>query len=210
MSNKTIFFIGILGAGLFVVAAILGGLLIEDYNFTSQYISESYASGTKAGPYLRFLGFIPSGILLTIFAFAAAKKFPASKLIKLGFYGLGIFYGIATISTGIFPCDSGCSTELLDPSISQVIHNLVGLLTYMFVPLSIFLIGLGLKNFPSYKSLSIQGIAYGLISMLCVFILFSSPTSEYVGLTQRIIETIFIMWIISCAFALKNIKQDSF
>jgi hypothetical protein len=210
MSNKTIFFIGILGAGLFVVAAILGGLLIEDYNFTSQYISESYASGTEAGPYLRFLGFIPSGILLTIFAFAAAKKFPASKLIKLGFYGLGVFYGIATIFTGIFPCDSGCSTDLTNPSISQVIHNLAGLLTYMFVPLSIFLIGLGLKSFPFYRSLSIQGVAYGLMSMLFVFILFSNPTSEYVGLTQRIIETIFIMWIISCAFALKNIKKDAF
>jgi hypothetical protein len=210
MSNKIIFFIGILGAGLFVVAAVLGGLLIEDYNFTSQYISESYASGTEAGPYLRFLGFIPSGILLTIFAFAAAKNLPQSKLIKLGFYGLGVFYGIATIFTGIFPCDSGCSTDLIDPSISQVIHNLVGLLTYMFVPLSILFIGLGLKSFPFYRSLSIQGIAFGLISMLFVFILFSNPTSEYVGLTQRIIETIFIMWIISCAFALKNIKQDAF
>ena len=49
MSNKLTFFIGILGVGLFVVAAVVGGLLMENYSVTSQYISETYAIDTEYG-----------------------------------------------------------------------------------------------------------------------------------------------------------------
>ena len=206
MSNKLTFFIGILGVTLFVASTIVGGFLIENYSFTSQYISETYAIDTKYGIFLRSLGYIPSGILLTIFAFLGYKKLPQSKLTKIGFYGLGVFYGIATIIAGFFPCDSGCNKQFIDPSISQVIHNITGLLTYIFVPLSIILIGLGLKKYPIYNRLSIQGITYGIISILFVYLIFSNSNSENIGLYQRIVETVFIIWIITCAIAIKKQK----
>jgi predicted permease len=141
---------------------------------------------------------------MTIFCYRLSKIFPPSKLTKIGFYTLGIFYGIATIVVGIFPCDSGCNPEFIDPSISQVIHNIVGALTYVFVPLSILLIGIGLKQDPIYNRLSTQGIIYGLTSMMFVFVLFSDATSELKGLYQRIIEIVFIFWFVSCAIAVKN------
>ena len=204
MSNKIIFFIGILGISLFVISSIVGGFLIENYSVTSQLISETYAIDTKYGLVIRSFGYIPSGILLTIFAFAGLKKFPHSNLIKIGFYGLGVFYGITTVIVGFFPCDSGCNKLFIDPSISQVIHNLAGFLTYLFVPISIVLIGIGLKKYPIYNRLSIQGITYGILSILFVYLLFSNPNSEYIGLYQRLIESVFIIWIITCAFVIKN------
>jgi len=94
MSNKFAFIIGILGASLFVVSSILGGILIENYSLTSQYISETYAIDTEYGIVLRAFGYIPSGILLTIFAFVGFKKFPKSTITKIGFYGLGIFMAL--------------------------------------------------------------------------------------------------------------------
>ena len=206
MSNKLIFFIGVVGASLFVIPSIVGGFLIENYSVTSQYISESFAIDTEYGLVLRSFGFIPSGILITIFAFVGYKKFPQSKLTKIGFYGLGIFYGITTIIVGFFPCDSGCNKLFIDPSISQVIHNLAGALTYIFVPISIILIGFGLKKSSIYNRLSIQGITYGIISIILIYLLFSNTNSEYIGLNQRAIESIFIIWIITCAFAIKKAK----
>ena len=207
MSNKLTFFIGILGVSLFVVSSIVGGFLIESYSVTSQFISETYAIDTEYGMVLRSFGYIPSGILLTIFAFVGFKKFPQSKLTKIGFYGLGVFYGIATVIVGFFPCDSGCNKQFIDPSISQVIHNLTGLLTYIFVPMSIILIGIGLKKSQNFNRLSMQGITYGIISLLFVYLLFSDSNSEYIGLYQRIVETVLIIWIITCAQAIKNKKQ---
>lgn len=208
MSNKLIFFIGILGVSLFVVSSIVGGFLIENYSLTSQYISETYAIDTEYGIVLRSLGYIPSGILLTIFSFAGFKKLPQSKLTEIGFYGLGIFYGIATAIVGFFPCDSGCNKQFIDPSISQVIHNLMGFLTYMFVPICIILIGIGLKKSTNYNRLSIQAITYGVISILFVYLLFSNQNSKYLGLFQRMVEAVFIIWIITCSIAIKKQKPE--
>ena len=206
MKNKFTFLIGILGVSLFIVSSIVGGFLIENYSILSQYISETYVIDTEYGVILRTFGYIPSGILLTLFCFIGVTYFQPSKLIKIGFYGIGIFYGLATVIVGIFPCDSGCSKQLVDPSTSQIIHNLMGLLTYIFVPICMILIGVGLKKLPNYNRFSVQSIAYGAISILFVYLLVSNSNSEYIGLYQRMVEIVFIIWIISCAITIKNKK----
>jgi hypothetical protein len=204
MNRKTIFWIGILGVIFFSVASILGGFQFDDYNLLSQYISETYAIDTPYGKALRYFGYIPSGLLLTMFAFFGLKKFPKSNLIKLGFLGLGIFYGVATIIVGIFPCDTGCNKELTDPSISQLIHTLTGLLTYLFVPLSIIAIGFGLRQLKTHLGLSRIAIFCGLNCIVFIGILLSDPLTKYAGLYQRMIEGTFIVWIIACSFFIKN------
>ena len=204
MDNKLLFLTGILGVTLFSVASFLGGFQFDDYDPISQYISEAMAIDTPYGEKLRFFGYIPSGILLTIFSFVGFKKFPKSSLTKIGFWGLGLFYGIATIVVGIFPCDKGCNKELIAPSISQIIHNLTGLLTYIFVPVSIIIIGVGLNKSKNYRGLSKIGIICGLISIVFIGLLLSEPFTNYVGLFQRIIEGIFIIWIIACSIFIKR------
>ncbi len=206
MNKKITFSIGIVGVSLFVVSSILGGYLIENYNVVSQYISESYAIDTEYGKILRIFGYIPSGILITLFCFLGVKYFQPSKLLKIGFYGIGIFYGLATVVVGIFPCDSGCNKELIDPSSSQLIHNFVGILTYLFVPVFMILIGLGLKKSPNNNTFSLQSIVFGAISVLFVYILVSNSNSEYIGLYQRMIESVFVIWVVFCAFVIKNKK----
>lgn len=206
MNNKITFLIGILGVSLFIVSSILGGFLIENYNILSQYISESYAIDTEYGKNLRTFGYIPSGILIALFCFLGVRYFQPSKLLKIGFYGIGIFYGLGTVVAGIFPCDSGCNKELIDPSSSQLIHNFVGLLTYLLVPVFMILIGFGLKKSPNNNTFSLQSIAFGAISILLVYILVSNSESEYIGLYQRMVELVFVIWIIFCAIVIKNKK----
>jgi hypothetical protein len=207
MNGKTIFWIGILGVTLFSVASIIGGFQFDDYNPLSQYISETYAIDTPYGKALRYFGYIPSGLLLTIFAFLGLREFPKSNLIKIGFWGLGIFYGLATIIVGIFPCDKGCNKELIDPSISQLIHNLTGLMTYIIVPLSIIAIGIGLRQLKTHYGLSKIAIFCGLNCILFIGILLSDPLTEYAGLYQRLIEGTFIIWIIACSLFIKSSNQ---
>ena len=204
MSNKSIFFIGVLGVSLLAASFILGGLLIENYDIVSQFISESYAIDTEYGLLLRIFGYIPSSILITLFCFLAVKYFQPTILIKIGFYGIGIFYGVASLVTGIFPCDSGCNEELINPSFSQLTHNFAALLMYVFVPINIIITGIGLKRLANYNRLSIIAITSGIISILFVYLLFSDITSEFLGLYQRIIESVFIIWILTCAFTIKN------
>lgn len=208
MSNKLLFLVGILGVTFFAVASLLGGFQFDNYDPFSQLISETMAVDTPHGKILRYFGYIPSGILLTIFAFEGFKKLPESNLIKIGFWGLGIFYGIATIVVGIFPCDKGCNKEFVDPSISQIIHNLTGLLTYIFVPISIIIIGIGLRKSKNYQDLSKIGIISGIICIAFIGLL-SDPLTNYAGLFQRIIEGIFIIWIIACSIYIKRGTQSN-
>ena len=67
------------------------------------------------------------------------------------------------------------------------------------------LIGLGLKKSHN-NTFSLQSIVCGVISILFVFILVSNSNSEYIGLYQRIIESVFVIWIIFCAILIKNKK----
>lgn len=204
MSGKHAFFIGVLGAVLFVITSIAGGILIDDYNISTQLISETYAIDTKYGMILREFGIIPSGILLAVFCFLGPKFFQPSKLTSIGFFGMGIFYGVATVIVGVFPCDSGCNREFIDPSISQIIHNLIGFLTYIFVPVSLILIGIGLRKQQGNNGLSKLSILTGVLSSVGIYLLSSGEHPEYIGLYQRIIETLFVVWIISCAFVIKK------
>ena len=206
MNNKLTFLIGIVGASLFIISSVLGGLLIDNYSIISQYISESYAIDTEYGMVLRTFGFIPSGIFIAIFCFTGVRFFAPTKLLNIGFYGIGLFYGLATVVVGMFPCDSGCNKDFIDPSTSQLIHNFMGLLTYLFVPILIILIGLELKKIEKNTVFYLQSIVLGVISFLFVSVLFLNSNSKYIGLYQRIIELVFILWVVFCAIAIKNEK----
>lgn len=204
MNNTTTFLMGIIGIGLFLATSIIGGLLIDNYAASRQLISEVYAIDTEYGLVLRSIGIIPSGILLTLFTFGAHQKFPQSKQNKIGFYGLGLFYGIATILVGIFPCDSGCNKALIDPSVAQLIHNVAGFLTYTCVPICLTLIGMGLKKTNGYNRFASLSILTGFGSILLVFLFFSMQKDEYIGLYQRMPEGVFAAWLIYCSYIIKN------
>lgn len=199
---------GLLGVLFFISAVILGGLQFSDYSHISQLISESYAIGTPFGLQLRYLGFLPSGIFIAAFAFYADRTLPKSTFTKLGFAGLGVFYGIATIIVSLFPCDKGCNKELVDPSLSQLIHNLTGLLTYIIVPICLLILGIVARKWANGKYVSYLGIACGLTAILFVSILSSDLHSKVVGLYQRIIEGSVLVWIVVCSFYLRTLHKE--
>ena len=202
MNNKTVSNLGFIGVSLLIFTLIFGGLLIENYDITNQFISESYAIDTKHGVSLRLLGYIPSGIIIALFCFLGEKYLDPKLVVKIGFYGIGIFFGLGTTVTGIFPCDSGCNKELLNLSSSQIIHNIAALLMYLFVPFLIILIGLTIRK--TRHRFSIQSTMLGLFSLIFVYLFGSELLGEYVGLYQRIIEIIFALWIILCSVEIKK------
>jgi Protein of unknown function (DUF998) len=208
MSANKIFWFGILGVLFFITATVLGGLNISNYSHIQQLISESYATGIPNEIYLRAFGFFPSGVFITLFAFYAMRILPKSELTTIAFSGFGIFYGIATIIVSVFPCDAGCNTELIDPSISQIIHNISGGLTYIIVPICLILIGVKARKWKNGKTFSILSIIYGIIAILFVLIFFKNIEGNYIGLYQRIIEASILFWIVNIAFYIKHNTQQ--
>ena len=202
MNNKTVSNLGFIGISLLLFTIVFGGLLIENYDVKNQFISESYAIDTEYGFFLRLLGYIPSGILITLFYFLGEKYFESNLIVKIGLYGIGLFYGLGTTVTGIFPCDTGCNKELVNISSSQIIHNIAALLMYLFVPFFIILIGLAIRKTKIW--FSIKSILLGLISSILVYLFGLNLLVEYAGLYQRAIEIIFALWTILYAYEIKK------
>jgi len=207
--NLKAFQFGITGAAFFVITAILAGFQFENYSHYSQLISESYAIDSPYGIYFRLLGFLPSGIFIFLFSIQAANIFQSLKKVKLGFMLFGIFYGLATVVVSIFPCDAGCNKELIDPSISQLIHNSTGLLTYLIVPVSILLIGAELKREKKYNYLSKLSLSFGILSFCLVITFFGAMSSPSIGLIQRLTEGTILIWMLLIAFETKKINTSN-
>jgi hypothetical protein len=204
MKAMLAFWFGLLGAGFFIVTTIVAGLLFPGYSHSTQLISESYALGTSYGPQLRYFGFIPSGIFIALFALLAGSTLPGSTLKHSGFLGIGIFYGLATILASVYPCDEGCESALANPSLSQLIHNLTGLLTYLVVPISIIFLGIAARKWEHGKTVSITGMLCGVTAVFFTLILSDDLQSGFAGLYQRIIEGSILAWIIVCSLYLRK------
>ncbi len=207
MKNTVVFLLGVVGTFLFVTASIAGGLQIEGYSFISQYISESYADGVPNVIYLRYM-YIASGLLLALFGFMAPRFFPRKKGVRIGFLFFAIFYGLGTIGTGFFPCDYGCPSHS-EVSLSQFIHNFTGFLTYAFVPFAVIGIGFSLIGSRSTKKIGTISLVSGIIALVGVALLFSNPTSSFIGLFQRIIESSILFWVLYNAFYIRRLQAQS-
>lgn len=200
-----VFWTGMLAVGLFVSAVIAGGLQLPGYSHVSQLISESYAVGTPYGLQLRYLMFAPSGILVAVFAIVAGNTIPGTRISKTAFYGIAVFYGIATLMVSLFPCDEGCNKQLINPSTAQLIHNLSGLLTYIIVPACLLVLGIAAHKWPQGKFMAYAGIGCGLICIIFVGLLSEDVESAFAGIYQRIIEGSILFWITACAFYIRKL-----
>ncbi len=201
------FWFGLLGTIFFITSTIIAGALFPGYSHIINLISESYAIDTAYGIPIRFFGFLPSGVFVFLFSLFAIKSLPKSPLNTFGFLAIGIFYGLGTVVVSFFPCDSGCNPELIDPSISQLIHNTSGFFTYLIVPMSLILLGISAQKWNNGKTISIVSFFFGIIAFVFAFILSANLTSEYAGLLQRIVESSILACVVIYSFYFKRVNK---
>jgi hypothetical protein len=204
MQKQFVFLTGILGVLIFVFTTIFGGFFHPNYNHFSQFISELYAVDAPNADLIRFFGYLPSGILFILFAVLAQKATPKSRLKSMGFLGIAFGYGFGTIICAIYNCDAGCNPQFINPSLSQVIHNIMGMITYLIVPFSILLIAIASTKWKNSGQFTFVSFLVFAISFTFVVILNLNLDSPYKGLIQRIIEGSILFWITYASFNFSN------
>jgi len=204
MLKSKAFWTGTLGVSLFVLTTIIGGFLYPNYNHIAQFISELYAIDAPNADTLRYIGYIPSGILFALFSVFALLETPKSSLNTIGFISIGFGYGIGTLICGVFNCDAGCNPEFINPSLSQFIHNAMGFVTYCIVPIAIFLVGIASRKWKNGVSFANISFILAIISFFFVWLLNTNLSSPYKGLIQRIIEGSILVWITLCCLRISK------
>jgi hypothetical membrane protein len=76
MTPSKTFLTGISGVLLFALTTIIAGIVHPNYNPVAQFISELYAVDAPNADFIRYYLYIPSGILLLLFALFAIKEMP--------------------------------------------------------------------------------------------------------------------------------------
>lgn len=191
--NRICFSAAWLTALFVVVPTVLVAIATPDYSHVSQFISELGAAGAPYASAMNLLGFLPAGLAALAFVYAAWKVFPRSVLWTLGLLGVAA-YALGYLVAVPFPCDLGCRPE--QPSLSQVIHNLGGLLGYGLAPFSLLALCLATRRWNDAGRLTIWAAVASVVSLVGLLTL--SPESPWVGISQRLIEASMLGWIVLC------------
>ena len=198
------FWTAILTGMVWFVMLVAGGLTWPGYSHVSQYISELGASGAPQAFAINWFGFLPIGILMTVFCIAAMLALPKSLGSILGFLGLILWAG-GYVMSPFFPCDYGCPVDG-NQTMAQVIHNLGAIVSYLAGAVALLLIAGAARKWPGdTRGLGLFALVAGIICLACF--LFLAPHT-YVGLVQRLGELVTFGWMIACGFYLVRQKEN--
>jgi hypothetical protein len=190
-------FAGMLG----IVSALMGfafpfvfGAMDPAYDHTRDFISELGAAGAPNAALVNWYGFLPVGLAMTAFSILAWAVLPRSWAATLGMIGI-FFFALGYVGAAFFPCDAGCQPA--EPSQSQILHNLFGLVGYLGAPAFMAILALAARSWPGggwlalIAALGALAAAYGLPGLF-------DEVSGTAGQAQRILEAGVLTWVLAC------------
>jgi hypothetical protein len=205
MLRKFLIYCGIAAPVLYVITAIVGAALRNDYSHIVNAISELISNGAPNKAILDVVFNIYNALLLAfaISAFYALKNSPRLCRIAMG---LLIGIQILSFSWGFFPMDPMGSQATFAGTMHNVLGGIVALAT-IIMPL---LMGLGLQQADGF-----QGYAkYSFISSAIIFVsgitgvILAGQGVHLFGLFERITIGTYELWIF--VTALNLLKTETF
>lgn len=165
----------------YLLMLIGGAALKPGYSPMSQYISELGATGSAHARLISLFGFIPVGIVAALLLWAFAGKAPVTGASRVG-YWLLLFEPLAWIGSALAPCDLACPAS---GSLSQTLHTLLGLLTYLGTALGLMLLATTPAIRPATRVL---WIALAGLWLLLFALMGLDQLQPWRGLLQRLAE----------------------
>ena len=179
------------------------GFLRSDYNLINHFISELGAAGAEYSIIINYFGFLPIAFSALTITLLLQSKFPNNRLSRAGLLlvGSGVFIGY--FGAFIFPCDFGCPAE---GSFSQNMHNNLGLIYYLIIPLGLFVLGIGLRTEAMIIKASISFSATS-IFLLGFFMMLNPSQTDLLGLWQRLADYTVVGFLIFMSLSAKGLSK---
>lgn len=184
---------GLFASVLFTLMTLICSGLRPGYDHTNQFISELGATNTLYAALMNYAGFIPSGLMIILFAISLLSLLPRSVAGRFGGVLVSIF-GTGVILAGFFSCDQGCPQE--DGSFENMMHNAVSGPAFLSVIIGILLLAFAFRKSIRWSRLWIYSLISSLIAGLFMILLLSSIESrELTGLWQRLLLATVFLWL---------------
>ncbi len=183
---------GLAGPVLFTFTTIINGFNRPGYDHLNQFISELGATGTTHANLMNFLGFLPSGILVTCFGISLFLLLPNRWISKIGTVLIFVF-GIGMFLAGIFSCDEGCP---LQGSLESTIHDRISAIAFISVIIGTITLGFSFLKTNFLKKYGAFAIISGFMAALFLALMLNSfDTKIFTGLWQRLLLVAIFSWM---------------
>jgi hypothetical protein len=202
MVQKLLFICGILSVLLYVAINVLVPRSWNDYNCTSQTVSELSAIGAPTRPIWVWLSTLYT-LLLTAFACgvwkSAARNWPLSVagVLMIGYGSVGILWPFVPMHIRETLAAGGAT-------FTDTLHNALAMVTEIFYLLSLGYASRAFgKPFRLYSIVTFLGLlVFGILALLeAPGIAVNKPT-PLIGIWERITIGIFLLWIAVLAITL--------
>ncbi|WP_268967907.1 DUF998 domain-containing protein [Veronia nyctiphanis] len=180
----------------------IAGHFYPDYSHIAQFISELGATGSPYGFYLNYLGFIPTELFMLGFVVVSYSALPRTKLNIIGLIFITV-YVVSLCAAAFFPCDFECRPD--KPTLSHIVHMAITLPGYICGILAVVCISSGSHSWSKSNLLKVVGYTASVLAVIAFFNL--NPSSEIVGLIQRLFELTLYSWFIFMGYCLSKKAQ---
>ena len=188
-------------------AIVFCGSLRPEYSHFTQYISELGERGSSTEWTMRYLGFVPTGLMHVAFAAYLYAAFRGSRLAMIAAMLLAI-NGFARIGAGLFPCEPGCAGP--NRLLSQQLHSLSAAIGFFaFIGASV-LWGIVLKRYRGLRALSPYSIVTGILGFVFLLLMvWSEPQRAGTGLYERLSSGVLSLWVLVLAARLWQLGSET-
>lgn len=124
---------GLVAPALWAAVIIIAGQLRPGFDHVVQYISELGERGSTTEMFMRYGGFVTTGLLLVGFAaafHAALARVTGRPRLTLIVAALVALDGLGRVGAGVFPCEPGCAAP---GSVAQHLHSLFATIAFLAI-----------------------------------------------------------------------------
>ena len=188
----------LLGTGLLIpfwltIGVGLTALAYPGYSHVDHALSRLGAVDAPTQGFSAWLNNVPLGVLFVLVALGLARRFRTSRLAGLS-AALILLHGLASFATGLFPCDQGCAP--LQPSVSQQLHNLAGLVMFLSLTLASALWAWLGKRLLASPGLAVFSAICTLLALVTAGMMASAVADgQGFGLYQRLNYAVGVGWL---------------
>ena len=201
----------LLGSGILIPFWLFLGVALTaradpGYSHLDQAMSQLGAVGAPTHSFSAWVNNFPLGVMFVLFAIGVARRFKASPMALLS-AALILIHGLASFTAGYFSCDQGCAP--VQPSVSQMSHNLAGLVMFISLTLAGALwTFLGKSLLSSARFAMFSAICVVLAIVTVMLMATALADGHLFGLYQRLNYGVSVVWIASLAVAALQDEAD--
>lgn len=186
---------------------IVAGELRPGFDHVAQYISELGERGSANGGFMRYGGFVASGVLHIAYAaafYAVLRGRTERRGLTLLVAVLIALNGLGRIGAGLFACAPGCAAPE-DPV--QRLHSLAATVAFLAIATAALFGSMLFRSARGMRALRLYSLATGIAGLLFLGLMSAGDVAR-VGLYERLASGVLSLWVLVTALRLSTLGDE--